>query len=270
LFLPRDDRADHTVTATRTTISRSSYVSSKLRGRRYTPGGAHFRCDRNSTGRWSTFVKSNCIGDGKCVHPGYTNNKAADQWVQMLASRAHEKGYDRVLYLYHIATPSTEGGTHDIFRCHPEYGGSPWHDWCLVNFENNDGKYSTAAKVLLWGMFVQQDEVETLTTNADEMNSTSSQVPERPLFAVIHPFKTNGPPPADSVLPFGSTDVLAKDVCDVDFDTIESVTYILPINKKRTDAFPKTTDDESAFLVIPPRSKWDQLCWDNKLLDEWR
>ena len=62
----------------------------------------------------------------------------------------------------------------------------------------------------------------------------------------------------------------AKDVCDVDFDTIESVTYILPINKKRTDAFPKTTDDESAFLVIPPRSKWDQLCWDNKLLDEWR
>ena len=119
-------------------------------------------------------------------------------------------------------------------------------------------------------MFVQQDEVKTLTTNADEMNSTSSQVPERPLFAVIHPFKTNGPPPADSVLPFGSTDVLAKDVCDVDFDTIESVTYILPINKKRTDAFPKTTDDESAFLVIPPRSKWDQLCWDNKLLDEWR
>ena len=252
------------------TKSAATRISNSNRKRPYIPGGTQFRCDSDSSGVWSTFANGKKVGDGKCIHPGYKTEESSI-WVKTLCQMAqrHEKRYNRVLFLYHVDTPGRSAdGSHETFRCHPNYSGSPWHDWCMVNFKKNTGEvYISAARVCLWGMFAYQDGPE----GEEEVASVEGEeVTVEPLFAIVHPLRSGGPPPKDSILSFGQTDHLAAKVTAVDFDSIESVAYVLPINKKREHPFPKCSSDPSAYFVTPPRTTWATLCWDHPLLTQWR
>lgn len=277
--------------------SRTTFRSSQKSKRRYDFTGAKFWCDYESNGQWSTYVPGGkCVARGRCVHPGYPNNAhKANSWVQRLTARARElavqdgRDYDRVLFMYIVDVPTTVSSNHDRFLCHPNYDGRPWHDWCMVRFarEKGGGDYITAAKLLLWGVFVDKKVTQMNTHGVpavtpeflkehsyrqgedDEVMEDPEPEPT-PLFAVVHSLKRVGGPPKDSVLPFGGTDVLATDINDVNFDAVEESAFVLPICNKREDVFPDKDGDKCAYWVVPPRASWGQLGWSDKLLDKYR
>jgi hypothetical protein len=134
------------------------------------------------------------------------------------------------------------------------FGGKrPWHDWAMVNYELDDGgDVDVAAKVLLWAAFV------------DSNARKDKEQPVR-LYTAIHSLNEYEPND-DDILFFCKTDVLAPDIDVVPFESVATTAYVLPINRKRTDAFPKCFDDASAFCVFPPRSEWNNIGWDHDFL----
>jgi hypothetical protein len=188
------------------------------------------------------------------VHPDYPSydlGKSPDVWVKSLVQTAKENKYDCVEFVYHVdAGPDTEN--HETFRCHPNYDGSKWHDWCVVRYErqNRNGQveeYNTTAKILLWGMLT------TKVTQNEKKDTPRSSFQKK-----------------DDVIPFGYTDRITTDVYVVNFDTVLEVAFVLPINQSRTMPFPLAESSDCAYFSVPPRSKWASLCWDSKLLDKYR
>jgi hypothetical protein len=252
-------------------LSARSYRSSCSSDRDYIPGGTRFSCRKGEDGRWSTWdLRGNCVAEGGYCYEFYPDKGPDDnppKWVETLARQAEIEGYDRVDFLFHVDTPgrgkqAKNEKTHETFRCHPCYSGRKWHDWCIANFEDKHGvEYQTTAKILLWGMFGRQNETYV---------GTGAGKPPRPLYAACRTFARSGSARRDDILPCGSTDKLDPKIYAVNFDTIDTVAYVLPINYKREEEFLTEESMASAYFSVPQRTKWADLCWDNKLLNEFR
>jgi hypothetical protein len=80
----------------------------------------------------------------------------------------------------------------------------------------------------------------------------------------------------DAYLPFGHTDRLSPNLEVIPFESIKGTAWVVPINFKRTDPFPKeervaqsplnVLSPTDAFFVVPPRSTWQHLCWEHHLI----
>jgi len=172
--------------------------------------------------------------------------------------------YDRIDFTYHLKTPNSNDNAHDIFRCHPNFHGSPlkrnpWHDWAMVRYEaeSNQGitkSYDVACKVCLWGVF---------RNNNAAADDSSDHLD---VYGAFHTMKEYEPQ-KDKTLPFITKDRLADNVEILSFDTVVSTGYVLPMNWSRTDPFPQSRQETTTYCVIPPpRSSWPELGWDDNLL----
>ena len=259
-------------------VSQSGSASSRmtnrtLKGRWFTPGGTVFYCLlEETTKEWQTYNAEGAYLRGGVYHPGYAGNAEAREWViQMVNAAIHlnelsdedKPKYDRIDFTYHLKTPNSNDDAHDIFRCHPNFHGSPlkrnpWHDWAMVRYEaeSNQGitkSYDVACKVCLWGVF----------RNSNAAADDSSD--HLDVYGAFHPMKEYEPQ-KDKTLPFITKDRLADHVEILSFDTVVSTAYVLPINWSRTDPFPQSRQETTTYCVIPPRASWPDLGWDDKLL----
>jgi hypothetical protein len=261
---------------TNQSISASGSASSQMtnttsKGRWFTPGGTVFSCIKNTdNGAWSTVDSRGFLltrGGTGAFHPGYPDDVAAKKWVVEMTKAADFQSannagrkYDRIDFTYHLKTPNSMDDAHDIFRCHPNFHGShskpnPWHDWAMLRYEEDVGdvteQYDVAGKLCLWGVF-RNSEYITSSTNLD-------------VYGVFHPMKEYKPQ-KDETMPFLRKDVLANNVEVLPFDAVVSTAYVLPINWSRTQSFPNTEQSAKAFCIIPPRSQWPEIGWDQNYL----
>jgi hypothetical protein len=254
--------------------SASSKMSHKTsKGRWFTPGGTVFSCKKNKTSnQWNTYTTQGylCLEGGTGPHhPGYPGNAEAKKWVMQLVKAADNISesnpetiqYDVIDFTYQLKTPNSNDDAHDIFRCHPNFHGSdskknPWHDWAMLSYEEDiRGKteyYEVAGKVCLWAVFRNSKQKKSSTAKLD-------------VYGAFHPLKEYTPH-RDEILPFLRKDVLAKNIEILPFDAVVSTAYILPINWSRSTPFPTTPQEAKAYCVIPPRSSWPDIGWDDKLL----
>ena len=257
-------------------VSQSGSASSRMtnstsKGWWFTPGGTVFYCERNEvTGEWETFSSEKKKLLQGLHHPGYPGNADAINWVVRMVHEAERlteessnpsKNYKRIDFTYHLKTPNSNDDAHDIFRCNPNFHGTvrkknPWHDWAMVRYEVEENNvtevYDVAAKVCLWGIL-------------RDSNCSGTQIENLDVLGAFHPMKQYRPP-VDETMPFLQKDVLAKDIEILSFDVVVSTAYVLPINWVRTEGFPTSAENVKAHCIIPPRSSWPDMGWDDKLL----
>ena len=265
------DIRDNSLSVADSGSSRSQMTNTTSKGRWFTPGGTVFYCSKNKdSGAWGMFNSDGTSLSDGLHHPGYPGNAKARKWVIAMVKAAENlsevadsvvgPNYDRIDFTYHLKTPNSNDDAHDLFRCHPNFHGSslkrnPWHDWAMIRYEvmrNGESYiYDVAAKILLWGVF--------RNTEADVSSSRLD------VYGAFHPMKEYQPR-KDETMPFLTKDVLADDIEVLSFDTVVSTAYVLPILWSRTNAFPKTSQEVTAYCVVPPRSQWPDIGWDDKLL----
>jgi hypothetical protein len=69
-------------------------------------------------------------------------------------------------------------------------------------------------------------------------------------------------PEKDPLLKFAIGDTLDRTPLVVDADIIGSTAFVLPCLEDMTDDFPLDIDHTTYFVVIPPRSEWKHISWD--------
>jgi hypothetical protein len=146
--------------------------------------------------------------------------------------------------------PSSNGGYHDTFRCHPNYHpytyiDRPWYDWAIVKWSTTrGGTGQNAAKILLWGTFSNDSD------NSEPANYAAVQGLNK-----MNPTK-------DKTLRFGYLDELENTVRVISekSDFVSVAFVVLPTVKSGTTSFPKSLMDSAKwYLVMPPRSDWQKL-----------
>lgn len=181
----------------------------------------------------------------------YGNN-----WVTALLDMAvsePEANYDRVEFSYLSRIPVEEESKSDILlRCDPDYHSYPWerrswHDWVMVNWSTPTREYQHAAKLLLFAKYIDTE------TGQSELR------------CAIQSLQSSNPCP-DNVLPFFVGDHIDRAVRVIPASMIASVAYVLPTVANPGDRFPKSVDDASYFVVVPPRPEWKEI--GERLIDE--
>jgi hypothetical protein len=219
-------------------------------------------------GQWSTFLGKRTFMN-QVVYPNFVSRLEGDifesgesEWVQASVDRADELGFSRVDVFCGAVIPTERVGDRnmirqstDLFRCHPSFHSYPylrrsWHDWAMIKWQPHDGEeesdYMVAARLLLFAKLSQ--------------HSVDSTTPPR-VVAVIYSL-SESKPEKDPLLKFAIGDTLDRTPLVVDADTIGSTAFVLPCVEDMTDDFPLDIDDATYFVVIPPRSEWKDIGWD--------
>ena len=272
-----ENDANTTSTSRFTVTSRPHY--SKVNGKTFFLPHPALSATKTPTGKWLLNYKGQQFDPP--IHPGYPSSTTAKDWIRQIllfASSSHDKVH--VHFYYHVKTPSTTGEElgggimHDIFRCHPNFhespteGARPWHDWAMVDYSHPStaGIVSVAARVLVWA---------SLHTFQNPNPIPDENETETELYALANPLASYTRNP-DAYLPFGQTDRLSPNLEVIPFESIKGTAWVVPINFKRTDPFPKEEritqsplselSPTDAFFVVPPRSTWQYLCWEHHLI----
>ena len=85
---------------------------------------------------------------------------------------------------------------------------------------------------------------------------------------MVQPLQSNFPVPQHHFIPWMKADMLCDDICVIDFESIEEVTFVLPAMPPRGSPlhqnhaqFPDNPDENKYYIVIPPHSKWGEIGW---------
>ena len=248
---------------------------------RYIPSTQPFFLVKTPKHGWHTHLKDPTCGPscGELYHP-HKKDVEATSWLKTLCRSADVtstldgiSGKEiRVICCYMECQLPTnrEGVDHDILRCHPSYrtnfekSTEPWHDWIMVRWEcencNNESEsvveYETAAKLLVWGEFVQ-------------LSEDGKTVIWRDMKCVVRSMEKEDPPD-DPKLFFAKGDVLGKKLFVIDFDDVLGVAHVLPAvppkifypKLAKEKCFPNNPEDVKYFVVLPERNKWPEIGWD--------
>jgi hypothetical protein len=169
----------------------------------------------------------------------------ANPWVQCAVDKALSLGFRQVDFAFSCDVPrnndaaaqSTRLGKplHDSFRCSPSFHSypylkRPWFDWAVIQWDTGPN----AAKVLLWAKFD---------------DGSRKQAPK--LFVVVHPL-TKTEAKADSITFFAKIDKLAENIQCVEAKTVKETAFVLPTARYRTNTFPRSVEEATWFMVVPP------------------
>jgi hypothetical protein len=193
---------------------------------------------------------------------GHIFESGESEWVQASVDRADELGFSRVDVFCGAIIPTKQLGDRNmsrqstnLFRCHPSFHSYPylqrsWYDWAMIKWQPHDGEesdYMVAARLLLFAKLLLQ-------------HSENSTTPPR-VVAVIYSL-SKSKLEKDPLLKFAIGDTLDHMPLVVDADTIASTAFVLPCLEDMMDDFPLDIDNATYFAVIPPRSDWKHIGWD--------
>ena len=191
-------------------------------------------------------------------HPHKDDNEGRC-WMQAICDVADSYECVHVEFFMKCSIPSDSGSS--ILCCNPDFHSYPWEkcgwfDWVLIRWVNphgtdDDATYLHAAKLLLFGCI------------ADPISC------EEYIKCVVQPLQSTPPILQHHFIPWMKADTLSEEICVVDFESIEEVTFVLPampppgshlhINHEQ---FPDNPDENRYYIVIPPHSKWGEIGWD--------
>jgi len=234
----------------------------------YRPGAVRFSVTQDhESGVWSTHCRVRVFDfPGRTVYPDLTApvmtqdsvEVNANPWVQCAVDKALSLGFRQVDFAFSCDVPrnndaaaqSTRLGKplHDSFRCSPSFHSypylkRPWFDWAIIQWDTGPN----AAKVLLWAKFD---------------DGSRKQAPK--LFVVVHPL-TKTEAKADSIAFFAKIDKLAENIQCVEAKTVKETAFVLPTARYRTNTFPRSVEEATWFMVVPPRNEWADIGWDDGL-----